>query len=101
MAKPFNGEIRLDIRDSKPDWEAFLPVKDGVMALAKDARVVVLDLEVSTELDVQSADMLLELAGELRRGGVELRLTRVHPRAHEVLRRAGVTDQVPVEATAR
>ena len=27
MAKPFSGETDLDIRDSKPDWEAFLPDK--------------------------------------------------------------------------
>jgi len=25
MAKPFTGEINLDIRDSTPDWNAFLP----------------------------------------------------------------------------
>jgi hypothetical protein len=45
--------------------------------------------------------MLLELAGELRREGVELRLIRVHGPAHEILRRAGVTDQVPVETASR
>ncbi len=27
MAKPFQGEINLDIRDSTPDWDAFLPDK--------------------------------------------------------------------------
>ena len=26
-AKPFSGEIKLDIRDSTPDWDAFLPDK--------------------------------------------------------------------------
>jgi arylsulfatase A-like enzyme len=25
MAKPFSGSISLDIRDSRPDWDAFLP----------------------------------------------------------------------------
>ena len=25
MAKPFNGVIKLDVRDSTPDWEPFLP----------------------------------------------------------------------------
>ncbi|HWM12648.1 MAG TPA: SulP family inorganic anion transporter [Solirubrobacteraceae bacterium] len=76
-------------------------VREHVLRLARGEAVVVLDLEVSTELDVQSADMLLELAGSLRRAGSELRLTRVHPLAYDVLRRAGVTDQVSVEATAR
>lgn len=27
MPKPFKGKIELDIRDSVPDWEAFLPDK--------------------------------------------------------------------------
>jgi hypothetical protein len=27
MAKPFKGRIDLDIRDSTPDWDAFLPDK--------------------------------------------------------------------------
>ncbi|HEY9376745.1 MAG TPA: hypothetical protein VIQ02_06585, partial [Jiangellaceae bacterium] len=27
MAKPFRGEIKLDVRDSTPDWSAFLPDK--------------------------------------------------------------------------
>ena len=27
MAKPFTGRIELDIRDSTPDWDAFLPDK--------------------------------------------------------------------------
>jgi arylsulfatase A-like enzyme len=27
MAKPFTGKIELDIRDSTPDWDAFLPDK--------------------------------------------------------------------------
>jgi hypothetical protein len=25
MARPFSGVINIDIRDSTPDWEAFLP----------------------------------------------------------------------------
>jgi arylsulfatase len=27
MARPFKGEIKLDIRDSRPDWDAFLAPK--------------------------------------------------------------------------
>jgi MFS superfamily sulfate permease-like transporter len=82
-------------------WPNANAVKERVLALSAGARIVVLDLEVSVELDVQSADMLRELAGELRREGVELRLIRVHGPAHEILRRAGVTDQVPVESASR
>lgn len=25
MPRQFNGDIKLDVRDSTPDWEAFLP----------------------------------------------------------------------------
>jgi arylsulfatase A-like enzyme len=32
MARPFRGEIKLDIRDSKSDWEAYLPDKAPVDA---------------------------------------------------------------------
>ena len=72
--------------------------RTSVLALAEKARVVVVDLEASTELDVQGADTLLELAEELRRSGSELRLANVQPPALDVLRRAGVTDQVAVAA---
>jgi sulfate permease, SulP family len=87
--------VRLDAPLFYPNANA---VKDHVLALAEGARVVVLDLEATTELDVQGADTLLELAGELRRAGAELRLANVQPPAYGVLRRAGVTDQVAVAA---
>jgi sulfate permease, SulP family len=76
-------------------------VKDRVVALAGDAapRAVVLDLGASAELDVQAADTLDELAGELRRRGVELRLAGVRQPALETLRRSGVAARVPIAAT--
>ena len=27
MARPFKGEINLDVRNSKPDWDSFLDTK--------------------------------------------------------------------------
>ena len=39
MPRPFNGEIELDIRDSKPDWDAFLP---DLRARGRAERAVVL-----------------------------------------------------------
>ena len=76
-------------------------VKERVLDLAAGAspRAVVLDLTESTELDVQAADMLGELAGELRRGGSELRLAEVHGPALQILRRSGVADRVAVTST--
>jgi hypothetical protein len=44
------------------------------------------------------ADTVLEPPEELRRSGAELRLANVQPQALDVLRRAGMTDQVAVAA---
>ena len=42
MAKPFKGRIDLDIRDSTPDWDAFLPDKapDGTPFIPQTPIVV-------------------------------------------------------------
>ena len=76
-------------------------VKERVLALAAtgEAHTLVLDLGVNTDLDIQAADALGELADELRRHGIELRLAQVREPALEVLERAGVTERVRVEAT--
>jgi MFS superfamily sulfate permease-like transporter len=77
-------------------------VKEHILALAATdppPRVVVLDLSTSTDLDVQSADMLDELRGQLGRKGIELRLADVRAPARGVLDRAGVSERVPVAAT--
>ena len=77
-------------------------VSDGVLALAAKepgSRVVVLDLSLSSDLDVQSADMLDDLAEQLARTGVELRLAGLRAPALAVLRRAGVADRVHVAET--
>ncbi len=68
-------------------------VSDRVLAALAAAqpapRVVVLDLSLSADLDVQSADMLDELAGQVAEAGAELRLAAVHRPARELLVRAG------------
>jgi sulfate permease, SulP family len=104
--------------DRHPDWE--LPegvlfvrsdglllypnanaVQDRVQALvtAASPRAVVIDLAQSTELDVQTVDMLGELAVSLRRDGIELRLANVRVPALQVLERSGVAARVRVEPT--
>ena len=77
-------------------------VKERVLALtaaAPEARVVVLDLVQSTELDLQSADALGELADALHEDGRELRLALVRAPALEVLERSGVAAKARVELT--
>ena len=77
-------------------------VKDRVLALAAgapDARVVVLDLVESTDLDIQSADAIGELADQLRKRGVELRLTLVRAPAQGILERSGVAAKARIVPT--
>ena len=78
-------------------------VSDRVLDLLAGAdprpRLVVLDLSLSADLDVQSADMLGTLAREVARAGAELRLAGVHRPARAVLTRAGVAEHVVVAGT--
>ena len=86
----------------RPDGALLYPnaneVSDRVLALAGKARpqpeTVVLDLSLSPDLDVQSADMLDDLARELARTGVELRLAAVRAPARGVLQRSGLAARV-------
>jgi high affinity sulfate transporter 1 len=55
---------------------------------------VLLDLELTNELDVPSADMLKELHDDLDAAGVELMLARVRPAVRDMLDRSGVTEAI-------
>jgi hypothetical protein len=52
MPKPFNGEIKLDIRDSKPNWDAFLP------------GLIYIDDQVVGEQDIRTILSRYSLCGE-------------------------------------
>jgi sulfate permease, SulP family len=60
---------------------------------------IVLDLARNDEIDVQSLDMLGELADELAARQVELRLAGVHVPVLELLRRSGLAERVRIEPT--
>jgi sulfate permease, SulP family len=60
---------------------------------------VVLEPAESPDLDVESLDMLRELADAVAAQGVELRLASVRAPALELLRRSGLADRLRVEAT--
>ncbi len=64
-------------------------VRDRALAAvrAASAHTLVLDLAQSTDLDVETLDMLAGLRDE-----VDLRLASVHPRPLEMLRRAGLAE---------
>ena len=58
---------------------------------------VVLDLELTNELDVPSADMVKELHDDLDAAGVELLLARVRPAVRDLLDRSGATAKLGAE----
>lgn len=69
-----------------------------IMQLVEDAqpaaKVVLLDLEMSNQLDVPSVDMLIELAEEMKGRNIELWLARIHWPVREMLERSGFVQQV-------
>jgi len=64
-------------------------VRDRIEALRTPAtRIVVLDAETSPFIDISAAEMLAELAGSLRRDGIELRIARDIGQFRDVMRSA-------------
>lgn len=76
-------------------WVNAAAVEEQVIAAVDAApgiRAVILDLEVTDQLDTTSTDMLHNLIGRLRQRGIDLYLVRVMFRARVVLKRAGIRD---------
>jgi sulfate permease, SulP family len=73
-------------------------VRERLLALARRdeprAGLLLLDLAASSELDVESVDMLAELRLALEREGLELRLANVRAPVLELLRRSGLADDL-------
>ncbi|MEI2715900.1 MAG: SulP family inorganic anion transporter [Candidatus Nanopelagicales bacterium] len=57
-----------------------------------DTRVVVLDLEASSQMDSTTSDALVSLVNELRAGEIDLYIARLHYQARRVLDRTGFTE---------
>jgi MFS superfamily sulfate permease-like transporter len=78
-------------------------VKERLLELVRTAKTrpiaVVLDLTGNHELDLETLDMLGDLAEALAGERVELRLAASHAAVLEALRRAGVAERVTVEPT--
>jgi MFS superfamily sulfate permease-like transporter len=86
----------------RPEEPLFFANAEPLMALARqavraqpDARVLVLSLEESPDLDSTSIESVSELATWLSRRGIELRIARLKDRAHEVLLRASLPQLPP------
>ena len=65
-----------------------------IRASDRPPRAVLLDLEMSSELDAPGADTLAELHEELGQRGIGLLLSRAHPQVRETLDRSGVTARI-------
>jgi MFS superfamily sulfate permease-like transporter len=80
-----------------------MSVKERILDLVGESerrpRAVVFDLADSHDLDVESLDMLGELADELAAQGVELRLASVRAPVLELFRRAGLAERLRIEPT--
>jgi MFS superfamily sulfate permease-like transporter len=86
----------------RPNAEIFFANASGVRAAIVDRvtaaedpiRVVLLDLEMTYEIDVPASDTLLEIRDDLERLDASLMLARVHADTFAMLSRAGVIDAI-------
>jgi MFS superfamily sulfate permease-like transporter len=78
-------------------WVTAAPIHDAVLAESESApgiRAVVLDVEVTDQMDTTSADALADLLGTLRERGIDLYLVRVRWPVRTVLRRSGFMSEL-------
>ena len=86
----------------RPDAELFFAnaeaVVEGVYVAATEheppARAIVVDLELTGDLDVPAAEALGQLAGRLAEAGIALALARIHGPAIDLLEKTGVVDAI-------
>src|SRR5512139_139069 len=73
-------------------------LRNDILGLVDEAqdpvKVVLLDLEMSNELDVPSVDMLAELKGELGKRNTELWLSRLHGPVRDALDQGDILQQI-------
>lgn len=78
-------------------WANASEVRDGVLATVDaepGVRVLILDMEATSQLDTTSIDSLGLLLSQLEERGISLYLVRVFYDARRVLARAGFTDRL-------
>jgi sulfate permease, SulP family len=69
-------------------------VRDLIDAAAAPVAAVVIDAEAVSQTDTDGADVLTELAAELRPRGIEIALARVESGVADLWRRAGTIDAI-------
>ncbi len=89
----------------RPDQGLFFANADDlrkkIVAILNEAKlstkVLLLNLEMSNQVDVPAMDMLVELKEEAELRGAELWLTRLHKKVHDALEQSGVLDEIGLE----
>jgi SulP family sulfate permease len=76
-------------------------VKELVEKAEKPVRLVVIDADAISQTDTDGADVLIELADELKQNDAALALSRVQPQVLRLWRSAGVLDEVDLYDTVR
>lgn len=100
------GVVSTDLLIVRPDEAVFFAnaasiregIRDRVEHAARPITVVLLDLELSPELDVPGTEMLEELNGELETIGIDLALAGAHHPVEEILRNSGTFDRIGDDA---
>jgi len=79
-------------------WANAARTGEAVLQLVDEERqeltAVVLDLEATGQLDITSVDMLTSLIDALKKDGVDTYFARVLPQTMEVIRKAGLADEL-------
>jgi high affinity sulfate transporter 1 len=76
-------------------------IREAALELDPPARGVVLDLEMTGELDVPTMDVLSELLDELERSAIRLVLARVHAETRSGLERSGLASRLEPDGIQR
>lgn len=76
-------------------------ITNQLAATAEPVDTILLDMELTNEIDVPSTDMLKELHDDLETSGVQLMLARVRPPVRDLLDRGGVTDTIGADKIYR
>jgi MFS superfamily sulfate permease-like transporter len=86
----------------RPDEEVFFAnaamlhksIRELAMTSAPERQAVILDMEMTSELDVPSVEMLGDLHGELKGQKIRLIIAGLHAPVSEMMDRSGITEQI-------
>jgi high affinity sulfate transporter 1 len=69
-------------------------IRNIIKSSKEEIKAVIIDLEVTNDLDIQSIDTLNEIKEELEYRGIELILARVHGRIQDLMNRSVLKDMI-------